>query len=165
MAGNSTITGPGGTALYVEDIGGSILLPAVKIHTGALGVDGGPMSSTNPLFFQGRTPSLMTLNSLPAAGKLVKSGSGVAYTIFMINTTGGAIFGHVFDATATQSGGAIPLQTTASIATNGQSGSVQLGSAIYGLTFTNGLWAQGSSTLQTMTTIASTSVNGYVLYV
>jgi hypothetical protein len=54
MAGDSYTTlflGTGGDNVYGEDIGGSpvIKMPACKIHTGALGVDGGPLTPTNPL--------------------------------------------------------------------------------------------------------------------
>lgn len=43
-------TGSGGDNVYSEDIGGSpvVKMPACKIHTGALGVDGGVVSSSNP---------------------------------------------------------------------------------------------------------------------
>lgn len=163
MAGNTTFQGPAGVVFRGEDIGSSLVLPAVKIHTGALGVDGGPVASNNPLYIQGATLTLANANSLATTGIQIKSGSGVVYWLGLINTTGGAIFGHVFDATATQTNGTVPLQPTASTANNGQT-TTTLGHTIHGLPFTNGLWLQMSTTLQTMTATASTSVAYRVLY-
>lgn len=55
MAGNSSTTlnaGALGDAIYDEDIGGGIKMPASKLHNGALGVDGGPIALANPLHVQ-----------------------------------------------------------------------------------------------------------------
>lgn len=49
MADNTTInTGTGGDVLRTDDVGG-IKIPVSKIHTGADGVDGGPITAANPL--------------------------------------------------------------------------------------------------------------------
>lgn len=160
----ATVIGPAGTLLYAEDLGGGIFMPVVKIHTGAVNVDGGPMTASNPLQFQGAALSITTFTSIPTAGQSIKTGAGIAYVVSIINTTGAAEFAQVFDATTTRPTATVPLQTSASTANNGQS-QTTLGSIIYGIPFTNGLWLQMSTTLQTMTALAaSTSTTGFILW-
>src|SRR5512143_802711 len=51
MSGDSyTQLNPGavGDKIYDEDVGGGVKMPASKIHTGALGADGGAVTTTNP---------------------------------------------------------------------------------------------------------------------
>jgi hypothetical protein len=49
MANGTTLNaGAGGDTIYDEDLGAGVKMPAVKLHTGALGVDGGAVTNTNP---------------------------------------------------------------------------------------------------------------------
>ena len=49
MANNTTLnTGTGGDTLRTDDVGGSVKIPVSKIHTGAAGVDGGAVTTSNP---------------------------------------------------------------------------------------------------------------------
>jgi hypothetical protein len=47
--GTQLNAGSGGDLIYTEDVGSGFKMPATKIHTGAVGVDGGPVTSANPL--------------------------------------------------------------------------------------------------------------------
>lgn len=172
MAGNSYTalnSGSGGDNIYDEDIGGSpvVKMQAGKIHTGAVGVDGGPVTTANPFPVRGAVASKFSYTTLAVNGVQVFSGAGSALFVFDINTTGGSEFLHFFDATATQENGTPPLQTTPSIASNAflPSASGVLGQTFYGFSVTTGLWLQPSTTQNTMTKLASsTSNSGYVIY-
>lgn len=62
MADNTTLnSGTGGDTLRTEDVGGGVKVPVSKIHTGAAGVDGGPVTTSNPFPTQVQSGSLVSL--------------------------------------------------------------------------------------------------------
>lgn len=90
MAGNHSTAlnpGSGGDGIYDEDIGGSVYMPASKIHTGALGVDGGPVTNANPLPTSGgQTTSATTVTQVPS------SATSVTILAANANRVGAAIY-------------------------------------------------------------------------
>lgn len=91
MADNTTLnSGAGGDTLRTDDVGGGVKIPVSKIHTGADGVDGGPVTTSNPFPAQTVSGSLTALllggnatpvslsNPLPA---LQQSGSVTALLV------------------------------------------------------------------------------------
>ncbi|MDE2127973.1 MAG: hypothetical protein KGJ62_15435 [Armatimonadetes bacterium] len=53
MANNTVLNpGSGGDTLVTEDVGGGVKIAAGKLHTGAAGADGGPVTLGNPLAVQ-----------------------------------------------------------------------------------------------------------------
>lgn len=70
MAANTVLNlGTGGDTIRTEDFGGGVKGEAVKLHTGAVDVDGGPVTSDNPLAVAnlGFPVSLQTDVTLPTA--------------------------------------------------------------------------------------------------
>ena len=62
MADNTTINaGSGGDVLRTDDVGGGVKVPVSKIHTGADGVDGGPVTTSNPFPTQIQSGSVTSL--------------------------------------------------------------------------------------------------------
>lgn len=62
MADNTTLnSGAGGDTLRTDDVGGGIKIPVSKIHNGADGVDGGPITTSNPFATQSQSGSLTAL--------------------------------------------------------------------------------------------------------
>lgn len=62
MADNTTLnSGTGGDTLRTEDVGGGVKVPVSKIHTGAAGADGGPVTAANPFPTQSQSGSLVSL--------------------------------------------------------------------------------------------------------
>jgi hypothetical protein len=91
MSDNTTLnSGAGGDTLRTEDVGAGVKIPVSKIHNGASGVDGGPITNSNPLATQTQSGSLTSLlvggnatpvsfsNPFPVSGALGVLVGGVA---------------------------------------------------------------------------------------
>lgn len=90
MSDNTSLnTGAGGDTLRTEDVGGGVKIPVSKIHNGAAGVDGGPITTANPFATQTQSGSLTALliggnatpvsisNPLPISGSIGITNAGV----------------------------------------------------------------------------------------
>jgi hypothetical protein len=79
---SSQIAGGSGDRIYDEDIGGGIKMPASKLHTGALGADGGPVTTSNPFPVSVQGTPAVTVSGVATAAKqdtiITALGSGVA---------------------------------------------------------------------------------------
>lgn len=143
--------GSGGKILTTETSASTI-----STNTGRIPAQGvAAVASSMPIVVG--LPSITQASTWPTAGQSVKSGAGSAISVTLYNSTGGAIYMMAFDATSTRGNGSIPSWCSASIST-GALQSFSIGSIMYGLPVTNGLWVQFSSTNTTMTTIASTAI-------
>lgn len=166
MAGDSHVTraaSTGGANVYDEDIGSSILLSGSKWRTGAVGVDGGPVTTVNP--FPLRLPPTVTsiITSIAQPGLLLFTGAGLILGGSMYNNFGGLLYLMVFDATSTQADGTFPLQTIQ--LTNNAATPLVYGHPFYGCQCATGGWLQVSSISTTMSTVdANTSMVGHVTH-
>jgi len=103
MADNTTLNpGVGGDVLRSEDVGGGVKISVSKTHTGASGVDGGPVTTSNPFPVSGSMgltnlgAPVSVSNALPVeqvaeAGGLILSGSSlrtVQYSFGDFGTSG-----------------------------------------------------------------------------
>lgn len=83
MSDNTTLNnGAGGDTLRTEDVGAGVKIPVSKIHNGAAGVDGGPITAANPFATQPQSGSLVSIllgsgvapvavgNPLPTSGSM-----------------------------------------------------------------------------------------------
>lgn len=77
MAGTSSITlnpGAGGDVVLAEDLGGGIKTTVSKLHTGANGIDGGPVTAANPLYVAQASQPLPTGASTEATLQAILAG-------------------------------------------------------------------------------------------
>lgn len=150
-----------GAPWSVELSDGSAFYTGAK--TGQLPTSLGQQTAASSLSVVPAKTSVTAFSSLATAGVLIKSGAGVVYFLQLINNTGGTISPMLFDATSTQSNGAVPLHVCVAT-TTGAFNNHNIGATNVGVPFTNGLWLQNSSSIPTMTSIASTACTGHVEY-
>lgn len=167
MAGDSSIRAPAGAAQYVEDIGGGVLMPARKVHVGALGVDGGPLTiaATIPL----RTSPILTgiIDSTDPNGQLIYSGACTLLSASIMNTFGGNAWAFFYDALVTQANGTVSPTIFGTLPTNAVTNTVN-GSVFHGgYQFQTGIWLQFSNVNSSMNIISALSfgfITGHVNY-
>lgn len=159
-----TLVSGSGTLVTSQTVTSLVTMQAGKVHLGGVGIDLGPVTNANPFPVRAGIPSKYSYTACPVNGQSVFSGVGSALFVFDLNTTGGSEFLHFFDATATQANNAVPMQTTASIA-SAASTATTLGHTFYGVEVITGLWMQPSTTQSVMTKLASSTNNsGFILY-
>lgn len=112
-----------------------------------------------------------TGSTLATAGQQIVTGACVVRALWMFNNTGASIIVYLADRTSTIANGTIPagsgggMGCTGTLGTGGPVNGIPTGMALEGgIPFTNGLWAQASSTISTMTSQGSTSVYWVCLY-